>query len=330
MKKNKSSLLSALALALLFVAPHFADAAKNNTSFLNGKPFSTLNESIEENAAAIGELESNFTALEAIVSSIQVHITDMDVRITNNQNAITQALNDISLLGSDIAALRQTHQDDLADINLVLTDLEALINQTQANLDDAVASLQLQLTNLEAATGADIDALIVKTTALMGDVVLLNNTLQNQQTLISDLQASQSDLEDMVAGLEIREAALEGRVSTLEAFHKTIPEQCDTGTDPKDPNAPWVVCSADENEAWISANNIGEGYHFEQICRDLGYAGAGNWGGTCGNVCGFCEGTTSCTNHGTRYHPTPASSPNKGTDELGGIIYRTISWLCVN
>ncbi len=335
MKKNWLSLFSALALVFLFGGAPIANAAKNNTNFLNGKPFSTLNDSIEENAAAIeanttaiGALEADFVALQAIVDSIEVHIADMDTRITANKDSITQALNDISLLSSDLDALRQAHVDDLAAINLTVADLEALINQTQVNLDNAVASLQLQLANLEASTGADIDALIVKTTGLMGDVIVLNNTLQNQQILISDLQTSQSDLENMIAGLEIREAALEGRVSTLEAFHKTFPEQCEMGNDPGT-NAPWVVCSADENEAWISANTSGQ-FHFEQICRDLGYAGAGNWEGTCGNVCGYCQGTTSCTNHGTKKHTRPASSPNCGSDGEGGIICNTVSWLCVN
>jgi chromosome segregation ATPase len=216
---------------LLFVVPQSTNAAQNNSSFLNGKPFSALNEAIQENAASIGELESYFSALQATVDSILLDIADLDSRITANQDAINQALNDISLLGSDLAALRQTHEEDLADINIALVDLQTLIQQTQLNLDAAVASLQQQLADLEAATGADIDALVLKTTSLMGDVIVLNNTLQDQQTLISSLQNSQSDLEDMVAGLEVREAALEGRVSTLEAFHRTTPEQCDAGND---------------------------------------------------------------------------------------------------
>lgn len=49
----------------------------------------------------------------------------------------------------------------------------------------------------------------------------------------------------------------------------------------------WIVCRADEASAWISANNGGE-YNPNAICESLGYAAADQWGGTCGDVCGFC------------------------------------------
>jgi cysteine-rich repeat protein len=62
----------------------------------------------------------------------------------------------------------------------------------------------------------------------------------------------------------------------------------------------WVVCDADASTAWISANSSGV-YEIQSICQSLGYATVSQWGGTCGNVCGYCEGGTSCASPGQRY-----------------------------
>jgi hypothetical protein len=109
----------------------------------------------------------------------------------------------------------------------------------------------------------------------------------------------------------------------------TYPEACDTGTDPHF-GSPWVVCDADEDSAWISADNVGQ-FHAEVVCQDLGYDTVSSWSGTCGNVCGYCEAPTSCENPGNR-NPENRSwaSPNGGYTSLGGWIHRTVQWECAN
>ena len=89
-----------------------------------------------------------------------------------------------------------------------------------------------------------------------------------------------------------------------------------------------MVCSADANGAWLSANNGGY-YHIVQICQTLGYRTASAWDGTCGNVCGYCQGATSCSNHGTEHSAYSVSQPDCGTDQYGGIFCYTIQWQCV-
>lgn len=104
---------------------------------------------------------------------------------------------------------------------------------------------------------------------------------------------------------------------------------CQEGQDPET-GSPWVVCTADSTGAWISANDSGY-YHAEQICRLLGYSGVGLWGGTCGNVCGFCEpAQTSCQNLGTEFFSAGSAPPNNcGTDQYGGILCTAVQWQCV-
>lgn len=103
-----------------------------------------------------------------------------------------------------------------------------------------------------------------------------------------------------------------------------FPDACEQGTDPGT-GAPWVVCSADANGAWISANSTGT-YHANLICQNLGYSGMGVFGGTCGNVCGFCEGATSCSSPGTQ---TFEGSGACGSDALGPLLCYTVMWTCV-
>ncbi|WP_437958456.1 hypothetical protein WME76_01535 [Sorangium sp. So ce119] len=102
-------------------------------------------------------------------------------------------------------------------------------------------------------------------------------------------------------------------------------EVCRTGED-VGTGSPWVVCAADEDTAWVSAN--AEGYfHLDLICQELGYAAAGAIGGTCGNVCGYCEDPTSCDSPGQRFFDGGGEC---GTDELGRLICFTVQWECVN
>ena len=102
------------------------------------------------------------------------------------------------------------------------------------------------------------------------------------------------------------------------------PAACTTGNDPVT-SSPWIVCQANQTSAWISANNGGT-YHALTICKSLGYNGPiTQFGGTCGNVCGYCQGATSCTSHGSE---TFDGSGNQGSDANGIILATTVTWLC--
>lgn len=85
---------------------------------------------------------------------------------------------------------------------------------------------------------------------------------------------------------------------------------------------PWVICDINETEAWISADDGGT-YNALAICQALGYDAVGQQGGTCGDVCGYCEpGPTSCDNPGQRIF-----------DGAGGAVTSmntTVQWTCVN
>ncbi len=79
--------------------------------------------------------------------------------------------------------------------------------------------------------------------------------------------------------------------------------------------------------AWIASAGSGQ-YQVNDICVALGYAGVSQWGGNCGDVCGYCQTDTSCSATG---NPTFTGSggctqKTKATCALGS----TVHWECSN
>jgi hypothetical protein len=102
--------------------------------------------------------------------------------------------------------------------------------------------------------------------------------------------------------------------------------QCDQGVDVMNSNLTWVVCQSDCSTAWVSMLSNGGGtYHAEYICKQLGYAKLGQHGGTCGNVCGYCQGNTSCNSLGNMNFDSGGSC---GSDQYGQMLCNTVMWQC--
>lgn len=80
--------------------------------------------------------------------------------------------------------------------------------------------------------------------------------------------------------------------------------------------SPYIVCRADTETAWVSANSGGQ-YDALNICNSLGYTYLADWGGTCGTVCGYCGSGGLEHYDGTGY-----------TNE--NFLSTTVTWLCSN
>lgn len=104
-----------------------------------------------------------------------------------------------------------------------------------------------------------------------------------------------------------------------------IPAVCTAGNDPTT-MAAWVVCAADADTAWVSANVAGV-YHVDQICQQLGYSQMSQHGGNCGSVCGYCEPATSCESPGRRFFD---GGGDCGVDAQGRTECFTVTWECVH
>jgi hypothetical protein len=101
------------------------------------------------------------------------------------------------------------------------------------------------------------------------------------------------------------------------------PAACTAGFD-TETGSNWVVCTADCSKAWISANTGGT-YHATQVCNTLGYGTLAAYGGTCGNVCGYCQAATTCSAPGTEKFD---NAGNDGTDQYGQKLSFTVTWQC--
>lgn len=326
-KKSKSRwFTTALALSVgLICVTGTAVAGKGGSP--NGQPFQALNEAIATNAEAIAANASQVETLQAQVSDmdltmggIQDQITDLTLRVDSNTDQINELFANDALLASDLDALRAQHEADLVDIEGKITNVTGMITQLQSDLNLAIADVNTRIADLELLHDSDVTNLLALVTQALADIVRLDNELDQQGQLLVTLQNQQVNLGLLVDGLEQRAGALEGRVTALEGYHITA-EQCDTGND-LTTGDPWVVCEADADEAWISADDWGT-YYPDDICQQLGYSSMGEYGGNCGSICGWCQGSTSsCSAPGTK------KFDGGGYANAPQLRY-TVTWTCV-
>ncbi len=118
-----------------------------------------------------------------------------------------------------------------------------------------------------------------------------------------------------------------GKFCSAGACKNSTVQACLSGND-LETNDPWVVCRADSSSAWLSHNNPGGGhYHSLQICQKLGYTKVGKIGGTCSDVCGYCQGAKeTCNAPGNETYDGGGSC---GSDQFGPILCQTVTWQCL-
>ncbi len=152
------------------------------------------------------------------------------------------------------------------------------------------------------------------------------------QSALCDADCSEAVCGDGYVNVDAAEECDDGNTANNDGCssqcQEELPEPCTQGTDPGT-GAPWIICTASSNTAWISANNSGQ-YHPVLICQNLGYNTVGQWGGTFGSVCGYNQ-NSSCQNPGSMtFSNTWNGTGNCGSDNFGPIICNTVHWTCVN
>ena len=161
-----------------------------------------------------------------------------------------------------------------------------------------------------AATTAGIDIQAVSIAAA---------TRSAQELFSRNIQKAQSLNINASPTLLINGQKFMGRLIDME---NNFASACQTGTDPFTGSG-YTVCTATPTYAWITGAGT---FHADYICKSLGYAGIGRYGGTCGSVCGYCTGGTSCTN--PQVNTTFDNGGNQGSDANGIILSYTVQWEC--
>ncbi len=105
-----------------------------------------------------------------------------------------------------------------------------------------------------------------------------------------------------------------------------FPPVCTTSTVGVQSGSPWVVCEASPSGAWLSHSVQGQGGTYDPLaaCQSIGYSQVGNFGGNCGDVCGYCSSsTTSCSN------PGPKTFTGGGKSCGQQFLCITVMWECL-
>jgi hypothetical protein len=89
-----------------------------------------------------------------------------------------------------------------------------------------------------------------------------------------------------------------------------------------------VICGSTSTTIWISSAPGGGQYHAQEICQSLGYRNVIDTGNNCNSVCGYCQGTTSCSAPGNEFFDQVPGVC--AVDQYGVVLCFSVTWLCSN
>ncbi len=226
MKFPKTAPLALVTLALALPATGFA-GNKNNTNYLNGKPFAALSAQIQQNAVAINDLEMETAAFRAALSAIETDIGDLEQQVETNRadlESLVASLSDVSTQvaynRSELESLKEQHVTDMAAVESEMAALDERLSALQVELAAALSSLSDQLTQLKAeleVNSGSIDSLLTDVASLMTEVMGLNLRLDTGEARMTSLEDDLAGLDQLVAELDASITSLTGRVTALES-----------------------------------------------------------------------------------------------------------------
>ena len=181
-------LIMIVGVMLSLVSTGSAFAAKggnsDNTSFLNGKPFATLNADIQVNAGAIEALQLETAQLQSTVNAIGISINNLEDTVQLNSDAITELQNDLNATNQELQDLQTQLNDHITSVNFSIGQLQNQVNDLQQQINGLTANLALQLAGLQDAIDAnatDISGLLTQVTTLTAQILVIDNTLDNHE-----------------------------------------------------------------------------------------------------------------------------------------------------
>ena len=214
-------LIMIVGVMLSLVSTGSAFAAKggnsDNTSFLNGKPFATLNADIQVNAGAIEALQLETAQLQSTVNAIGISINNLEDTVQLNSDAITELQNDLNATNQELQDLQTQLNDHITSVNFSIGQLQNQVNDLQQQINGLTANLALQLAGLQDAIDAnatDISGLLTQVTTLTAQILVIDNTLDNHEDRITDLESGIADLQIAVVNLDARLVGVEQSAHT--------------------------------------------------------------------------------------------------------------------
>jgi len=214
-KLVRSIMIVGILLSFVSVGPVFAAKGGNsdNTSFLNGKPFATLNADIQVNASGIEALQAETAYLQTTVNGLTISLGNLEDTVQLNSDAITELQNDLDATNLELQGLKTQVNNHITSVNLSIAALQGQIDDLQGQVDTLTANLALQLAGLQDAIDANetnISGLLTNVATLTAQVLVVNNTLDNHESRLQDLEGKVIVIETAMVQIEVRLLSVEG------------------------------------------------------------------------------------------------------------------------
>ncbi len=217
---NLKTVALPLAISTLLAGASSQVLAKQDGSIPPGQPFTSLNELIEANAAAIAAnsdaVSDNTAAIEGIatrVDGLELQMVNVGARLTANETSIADAFTAIDGVVGDVAELSSS----LYDLKLSVTQNIAAINDEISQVKDEILLLAADLSGLTvvvADTTADLQAAMevnsADINALSASLVVMNSNLTIAQSNITTLQAQVTSAESAIDSQQAQLAVIDG------------------------------------------------------------------------------------------------------------------------
>jgi len=216
---KKSALV--LMCSTLFLSPAFA--SKNNSNFLNGKPFAYLNGQISDNSAALDAINARISSLSESFASLQAQISQNTQSIAATNQQVVSLTNSVNLLGANVTQLaadlfdhQALHQRDVDNLQSQLSNVQSQINGLTDGLNSLATQLNEEVASLKSAIAAnsgEVQSLSISVSLLSADLSLAQNDilelLNNSAKLSIQLEEQQAVIEQMAEDIAALQALIE-------------------------------------------------------------------------------------------------------------------------
>lgn len=210
----------ALMVSLLLVPVGTAFGGKNNTNYLNGKPFADLAGQIAANRYSISGLETSTSELRVDLDALRAEMNAVKDRFLANEAGITN-------LETQMSEVRANYDLSFKEITKIKSEIDDLKSSVTANLvailelDDTVIANLAAILDLDSNVAANLAAIL----DLDGDVATnlatimeLDSTISEDISAIQTLNSEMAELESQLdANLQNLSILLEQMKTQLQA-----------------------------------------------------------------------------------------------------------------
>lgn len=190
MKKQRMQILISLAiltLSVLLAQPAMGVGRKDNTNFMNGKPFAYLGSLIDANRERIAALESRTEELQAELDALSEEMDLVKEQVEGNSVKIADLKNEMDLVNEELVNIGN-------DINQINDDMDALSSDVEGNADK-IAALELKLKELEEAFALAEDQIKGLENLIAAEIALIQMEIAS---LTEEMDAIHADTSEQI------------------------------------------------------------------------------------------------------------------------------------